>query len=201
MNNIFENFVSNFYKKGNISIIIKSRYDVKFYHFYKYLLSQKDALLITDSFNNYTTNKIVLNMFDETLLKVVETIKNKNVFISAPVNEWVVSNPKEIYAPLSKIYEPMYKIYEPMYRICQENNISLNLITQSYKSPNNTSNIPTIHGGNSIIHAASYVVNYENEIFDIIKNRYGINESFNINDFKHIMAKMYREKKLERICK
>lgn len=195
MNEDFNNFVSNFYQKGNISVIIKNISDVKFHHFYKYLISQKDTFLITDSFNHSTSNKIVLNMFDETLIKIVETIKDKNVFISVPVNSWVVSNPNEMYTSIKRITEPLH-------RICQNNNISLNLITESYKSPNNTSNIPTIHGGSSIMYIASYVVNYENENFNVIKNRYGINnETFNINDFKPIMAKMYREKKLERICK
>ena len=190
MNDTFENFVSNFLQTKNISVFIKNRSDIKFHHFYNHLLSQKDTILITDSFNKYSTsNKIVLNTFDETLIKIVENIKDKNVFISVPVNEWFVSNPNEMHILLKRMFGPLHCI-------CNNNNISLNLTTKSY----NTQSGINIMGGTSVMYISSYVVSYENENFKVMKNRCGsVGDILDINTFKPIMSKFYRQKKLERI--
>lgn len=189
----FENLVSNFCNKQYISVLSRNSYDVKFNYFYNYLLSQKDSVLITDihSDHYYNNNKLVLPIINKSIVNMLEQIKDKSVFISVPVMEWDIAD-QSSGMHRSKIVSHLMRSF---HGICCNNNLSLNLMTQSY---NGVVGGYQRGGGSGIMYSSSFVVNYQNEEFEVIKDRYGYNRKYDINELP-IMTKFYREKKLKRI--
>jgi len=189
-NNILDNF-----KEQGISLITYSivDYDAKLRVLLKHLAN--NSILITDRHNNLpSSRKYVVNEINIDIIDTLKQFNNQCVFISVPTGEWITPNHDYKYVEEKNFLEAIYEVSD-------KNDLSIILISYTYNSPNNTTNVLNI-APNSTKYMSNFIINYKNEMIHIVKNRFGSdNNKYHIDTMKELFVKEYREKKLKRILK
>lgn len=152
---------------------------------YDHFLSKNtnNNILVCENENKYnsSTKKIIKsNIRADEVLKILNSIKNKTVFIDIPFNLWEYDEPCTI---MSK-----HNIIRMISECCNDNNVCLILSNVKYK-----------HQTHDLFMLISslYVRCYNNNL-KIIKNRYGVRTEYKFNIDK-LFINIIREKKLKKI--
>jgi len=154
-----------------------------------------------DPFIKYLASRsvVISESTEEKIKDILINYKNQNVFLSEPINEWVL--------PLPKDNENMYllktgywsRLVNEIKSIVVKNDLHLILLTAPYNSisPSN----PSVAGDSSIIFSCDVVLHYHHNKFVLSKNRYGENLEITKDDLYKELPFIYRDKKLKRILK
>ena len=170
-------FFDNFNELG-ISLIATtySDYNMEFDFFLNFLQREK-----------YVIDEDCDNVIDE-----LSKVKNRKVFVLQPTNDFIFDKDENL-----EHWEYKKKFYEKIHSISVSNNLSIILLTYTYNT--NKDQITNIDHKLSLV--SNYIINYKNKKIKIIKNRYGGNDEFEINELRPYWLVEEREVKLKRIIK
>ena len=176
MKNNHINFLSHFEEKGISSIFTNhGDYDNKFDYFLRYL--SKKYNIINDE-------------EDIDVLSELDKFKNTTVLVLKPTNFGYDDGSGEQPWQMKSRY--ILKIRDKSIN----NNLSIILFTYSYKTQYKNNEID-----NNQMTLSNFVIEYKDNKIHIHKNRYGDNESFDIELLKPLWLNEQREDKLKRILK
>lgn len=189
-----KNFISYFNNIG-INIISYKSIDSKFVDFCDYL----DYDLIIGEINSpYKGNKLSFHILNEDdIINILNKEKNKKILITTRLSLWnLCITTKKVSNVSSNIGIAIHlkNLFQKIRSISILNNLSISITNEIYNN-----SITTSYGGRGIQHVSDFIVFYQDDIFNIIKNKYGINENININDMNFLFTRKIRRKKLKRI--
>ena len=153
-------FLSHFEQQGISVLSYNLRDEDEKLRFFKKYLANK-SVVITNGVNHIGSK--LLYQIDipnrENILNILKQIKDQNVFISIPTNEWITPISDDALMQRSKYFRDLF---ETIFKVSCDNNLSITFLTHTYQPPSYTE---------STMYVANFFASYKDETFHLYLRR------------------------------